>query len=185
MRKKITRFFINRSLSPRNIRYLINRRCPLLFRRSSWGKSRHLRFIKYRLLFRILRTTTMLYFFQTPTASKETGVHNLRKNKCKLQTNKRYMQKKRYLINRWCHLLFRRSSWSISRWNSNSNYYNPIWHRSQCCGVKWGAHVAREKQMAPDLSSIVWFFANCTLQRCSLSSRPTPLPRRPELRKNK
>ena len=21
--------------------------------------------------------------------------------------------------------------------NSDSNQYNPIWHRSQCCGVKW------------------------------------------------
>jgi len=27
--------------------------------------------------------------------------------------------------------------------NSNSNLYNPIWHRSQCCGVKWGARVLR------------------------------------------
>ena len=27
--------------------------------------------------------------------------------------------------------------------NSNSNEYNPLWHRSQCCGVKWGARVLR------------------------------------------
>ena len=27
--------------------------------------------------------------------------------------------------------------------NSNSNLYNPIWHRSQCCGVKWGARALR------------------------------------------
>ena len=27
--------------------------------------------------------------------------------------------------------------------NSNLNYYSPIWHRSQCCGVKMGAHALR------------------------------------------
>ena len=32
--------------------------------------------------------------------------------------------------------------------NSNSNYYNPIWHRSQCCGIKWGARVLRVRSVS-------------------------------------
>ena len=32
--------------------------------------------------------------------------------------------------------------------NSNSNKYNPIWHRSQCCGVKWGARVLRVRSVS-------------------------------------
>ena len=31
---------------------------------------------------------------------------------------------------------------------SNSNLYNPIWHRSQCCGVKWGARVLRVRSVS-------------------------------------
>ena len=31
---------------------------------------------------------------------------------------------------------------------SNSNYYNPIWHRSQCCGSKWGARVLRVRSVS-------------------------------------
>ena len=26
--------------------------------------------------------------------------------------------------------------------------YNPIWHRSQCCGVKWGARVLRVRSVS-------------------------------------
>ena len=26
---------------------------------------------------------------------------------------------------------------TTKRSNLNSNQYNPIWHKSQCCGVKW------------------------------------------------
>jgi len=29
-----------------------------------------------------------------------------------------------------------------------SNKYNPIWHRSQCCGVKWGARVLRVRSVS-------------------------------------
>jgi len=32
--------------------------------------------------------------------------------------------------------------------NSNSNQYSPIWHRSQCCGVKWGARVLRVRSVS-------------------------------------
>ena len=33
-------------------------------------------------------------------------------------------------------------------WNSNSNYNNPMWHKSQCCGVKWGARVLRVRSVS-------------------------------------
>jgi len=36
----------------------------------------------------------------------------------------------------------------MGKGNSNSNYYDPIWHRSQCFEVKWGARVLRVRSVS-------------------------------------
>jgi len=41
----------------------------------------------------------------------------------------------------------------------NSNYYNPIWHRSQCCGVKWGARVLRVRSVSRE--EVWWCQKGC------------------------
>jgi hypothetical protein len=35
-------------------------------------------------------------------------------------------------------------------WNSNSNLYKPIWHKSQCCGLKCARVALRASQNAKE-----------------------------------